>query len=101
MPFQPFSHPRKSNLALTLLAILLLLFGLTLADAAWRSQVVERAASRALVRELGLTDLSLFTEARYTRHPSQADRHAPFQDHPAALEHFPTGSLLTPPLHAP
>ncbi len=101
MPFQSFSHPRKSNLALTLLTILLLLFGLTLADAAWRSQTVERAASQALVRELGLTDLSLFTEARYTRHPSQADRHAPFQDHPAALEHFPTGSLLTPPFHAP
>lgn len=91
---------RKSNLALTVLAILLLLFGLTLADAAWRSQRTDDAASRALVRELGLTDLSLFTEARYTRHPTQADRHSPFQDHPAALEHFPTGSLM-PPVHAP
>ena len=59
-----------------------------------------RNRSRALVRDLGLTDLSLFTEARYTRHPTQADRHAPFQDHPAALEHFPTGSLM-PPVQAP
>ena len=97
----PFPYPRKSTVALTLLAILLLLFGLTLADAAWRFQTGDYTASRALVRELGLTDLSLFTEARYTRHPTQADWHAPFQDHPAALEHFPTGSLLPPPLHAP
>jgi hypothetical protein len=52
-----------------------------------------------LVRELELTDLCLFTEARYTRHPSQADRHAPFQDHPMSLEHFPTGSLIGPPQH--
>ena len=55
------------------------------------------AANRQLVRHLKLTDLCLFTEARYTRHPAMADRHAPFQDHPVALEHFPTGSLVTPP----
>lgn len=88
---------RPSRLALPVLGVLLLLFVLTLADAAWHSRTADLAASRALVRELGLTDLSLFTEARYTRHPGQADRHAPFQDHPAALEHFPTGSLLPPP----
>ena len=97
MPLRPLPPLRKANVALTVLAILLLLFGLTFADAAWRSQRVDHAASRALVRELGLTDLSLFTEARYTRHPTQADWHAPFQDHPAALEHFPTGALLPPP----
>lgn len=88
---------RPSHFALPALAILLLLFSLTLADAAWRFRTVDHAADRALVRELGLSDLALFTEARYTRHPTQADRHAPFQDHPAALEHFPTGSLLLPP----
>ena len=52
----------------------------------------------ALVRSLRLTDLCLFTEARYTRHPAMADRFAPFQDHPVALEHFPSGSLVTPPV---
>ena len=52
-----------------------------------------------LVRELTLTDLCLFTEARYTRHVSQADLHSAFQDHPAALDHFPSGSMLLPPLH--
>lgn len=51
----------------------------------------------ALVRRLGLTDLALFTEARYTRHPSQADRFTPFQEHPSSLEHFPSGSLAAPP----
>jgi len=55
------------------------------------------AGRAALVRELGLTDLCLFTEARYTRHPTQADRHSAFQDGPLSLEHFPSGSLLTPP----
>jgi hypothetical protein len=59
----------------------------------------EAGVARALVRELRLTDLCLFTEARYTRHPSQADLHTPFQDHPLALEHFPSGSLLGPPRH--
>jgi hypothetical protein len=50
-----------------------------------------------LAENLTLTDPCLFNEARYTRHPSQADLHAPFQDHPAALEHFPNGSLVRPP----
>jgi hypothetical protein len=25
------------------------------------------------------------------------DLHSPFQEHPVALEHFPSGSLVTPP----
>lgn len=57
----------------------------------------ERRERAALVRQLRLTDLCLFTEARYTRHPAMADLHAPFQDHPFAFEHFPSGSLVTPP----
>ena len=55
------------------------------------------ASNRELVRRLKLSDLCLFTEARYTRHPAMADHHAAFQDHPMALEHFPSGSLVTPP----
>jgi hypothetical protein len=51
-----------------------------------------------IVSDYGLTDPSLFTEARYTRHLSQADLHSAFQDHPHALEHFPSGSLVQPPL---
>ena len=56
-----------------------------------------REASRLMVQQLQLTDLCLFTEARYTRHPSMADLHSAFQDHPLALDHFPSGSLTTPP----
>ena len=52
-----------------------------------------------MVSRLQLTDLCLFTEARYTRHPSQADLHSAFMDHPLAFEHFPTGSLISPPAH--
>lgn len=54
------------------------------------------SAGRELVAALSLTDLALGTEARYTRHPSQADRFAPFQDGPSALEHYPAGSLFGP-----
>lgn len=90
---------RYSDRALLLLLLLLVAFALTLADAA-RLRAVRAPAlaeSGALVRGLGLTDLCLYTEARYTRHPSQADLHSAFQDHPSALEHFPTGSIVSPP----
>lgn len=52
----------------------------------------------SLMQNLQLTDLCLFTEARYTRHLSQADLNTPFQDHPLSLEHFPSGSFTQPPL---
>ncbi len=46
---------------------------------------------------LGLTDLCVATEARYTRHPAVSDPMAPFMDHPGAVEHFPTGSFWISP----
>jgi hypothetical protein len=55
-------------------------------------------AKQHLVAELGLTDFAIWTEARYTRHPSQADFFSAFQDFPGALEHFPAGSIIAPPL---
>jgi len=66
-----------------------------------QAQVSDRSAQelpalRTLVGALQLTDLSLWTEARYTRHPSQTDLFTPFQDFPSALEHFPAGSILAP-----
>ncbi len=67
---------------------------------AWRLARVNEAAivlTAELVERLQLTDPVLFTEARYTRHPSQADLHSAFQSHPMALEHFPSGSLIPPP----
>ncbi len=82
------------------LLVLLLLLGLLAAGHAANRRTSARhalAAQAALVSRLELTDLCLFTEARYTRHPSQADHFAPFQDHPRAIEHFPSGSLAAPP----
>lgn len=53
-------------------------------------------AQQRLVAVLSLTDLALWSEARYTRHPSMTDLFSPFQDHPGAPEHFPAGALLAP-----
>ena len=64
-----------------------------------------RAAGResltAVTRLLGITDLAVWTEARYTRHPSQADFFSPFQESPAAPDYFPAGSIVAPPPHLP
>ena len=61
-----------------------------------RFERFELPAGRELVARLPLTDLALGTEARYTRHPSQADWFAPFQDLPSAIEHYPAGSVFGP-----
>jgi hypothetical protein len=90
---------RKSDPLLSLFALLAGLFLWTLADSARSPRAAAERLDpvRRLVSELGLSDPALFTEARYTRHLSQADLHSAFQDHPMALEHFPSGSLLAPP----
>jgi hypothetical protein len=86
------------GLLVALLAALGLLAGL---DAARRhaGAAARLAANRALARWVGFTDPAVFTDARYTRHPSLADRHSAFQDYPLSLEHFPSGSLVLPPAH--
>jgi len=92
---------RPSTLFFGLLAVGIILLILMTVDAAI-SQRTDQAAQRQrrdIVRALALTDLCLFTESRYTRHPSMADLHSPFQDHPSALERFPSGALMRPPPH--
>jgi len=87
----------KSRVFLIITAIqIIVLIGLVV-----RSQMVLRVRladeipqKRELVKRLELTDLAIWTEARYTRHPSQADFFAPFQDGPSSLEHFPAGSVV-------
>jgi hypothetical protein len=90
---------RKSNFCLVLFGIGFLLLGLMFIHAHLQRQADLPAieAVAGVVAKLELTDLCLFTEARYTRHLSQADLHSAFQDHPVALEHFPTGSIAGPP----
>lgn len=90
---------RKSDIALSVLALCLAALLLTVADTVSRRERAGAALQekKSLVGALQLTDLSLFTEARYTRHPSQADLQTPFQDHPLSFDHFPSGSLIRPP----
>jgi hypothetical protein len=92
---------RKSNIFLIFLLAGITLVGLMFVHAAVRQRmdmplVGERGE---IVRVLGISDLCLVAEARYTRHPSLADLNTPFQDHPLALEHFPSGSIITVPPH--
>ncbi len=89
---------RKSSLLLLGWALLVVLCGVMTVHAVGRSRAAETSlsAERGLVRRLALTDLCLVTEASYTRHLSLSDIFTPFQDHPAALEHFPSGALLPP-----
>jgi len=89
---------RKSTAFLLLTALLTLAVGLLLLQAGFqrRALLPQVQRTRQLAAALELTDLALFNEARYTRHPSQADLHTAFQDHPFSLEHFPTGSLVPP-----
>lgn len=92
---------RKSDVFFSSLVVGVLLMGLMFMDAAI-SQRLDREfvrERREIVRVLTLTDLCLFTEARYTRHPSMTDLHTPFQDHPMALEHFPSGAIMAVPAH--
>ena len=92
---------RGSTIFLLFTSVSLLLFCLLPLHARYADlkALPELRAQMLTLRELQLTDLSLSTEARYTRHPALADRHAAFQDHPLALEHFPSGSLILPHLH--
>jgi hypothetical protein len=82
---------------LVLLEILTLIFLFILSSANIEKRSSEITAKRAIVRELMLTDFAVWTEARYTRHPSQADLFTPFQDYPSSFEHFPAGSIIAPP----
>lgn len=92
---------RKSDIFFIYLTVGVSLICLIFLDAAV-SQRLDREAvreRREIVRVLTLTDLCLFTEARYTRHPTMADLNTPFQDHPVSLEHFPSGAIMAPPPH--
>ncbi|MFZ5906615.1 MAG: hypothetical protein ACOYVJ_04310 [Nitrospirota bacterium] len=95
MPF------RKSDYFLGFLAVSIMLMVIMAFHAARsiRHQMPDIRAKAGMVRELHLTDLCLFTDARYTRHPAMADLHTAFQDHPVSFEHFPSGTIIAPPPH--
>jgi hypothetical protein len=90
---------RKSSVCFAFAAVTILLLCAMFLHAARRQKGDLEALEhkRMMVGALQLTDPCLFTDARYIRHLSQADFHTPFQNHPGALEHFPSGSLVSPP----
>ncbi len=57
---------------------------------------VSLVAQQRLVESLGVTDLIISTEARYTRHLSISDTVVISMDHPGALDHFPSSAFFTP-----
>lgn len=88
----------KHKIFLSLVLVELAVLGVLLVTGQRTLQggVPEMEAKQELVSVLGLTDLALWSEARYTRHPSQADFFTPFQDFPGAIDHFPAGSIISP-----
>lgn len=91
---------RNSSIFFYSLVCEVLVLSLLLAHASFREGRQQQSLDEkaAMVKTLRLTDLCLFTEARYTRHLSQADLNTPFQDHPLSFEHFPSGSFTQPPI---
>ena len=67
-----------------------------------RDQQIHRSRpqSRLVAHELQLTDLAMSTGTSYTRHPSLADFFAAHSSHPNAMDPFPAGSVVGPPLQA-
>ena len=91
---------RKSSYFFVILLLLVVTFAALFPHARQRQRAEARSldSMAGMVRTLGLTDLCLFTEASYTRHLTQTDLRTPFQELPLSLEHFPSGSLMLPPV---
>jgi hypothetical protein len=92
---------RKSNIYFLYVGGNLLLLSLLFAHALYtRAATAPLLHEKSeLVRTLKLTDLCLFTDARYTRNPAVADLYSAFSDAPMAFDHFPSSSLIGPPPH--
>ncbi len=98
-PYFNMIQLRKSTIFLSTTTALFLLFAAMFINAHLRQEAEKAsiAGMASIVRDNGLTDLCLFTEANYTRNPSQTDLQTPFQEYPMSPEHFPSGSLMPPP----
>lgn len=100
---RPAASPLRGSTAAALVFGGLAVFGVGLVAASFLADdaATRRHEAATLVAELALSDVALFTEARYTRNPSLADLHTAFQDGPASLEHFPTASFVVAPRGLP
>jgi hypothetical protein len=90
---------RKSTLFMASIAFMTILLCLAFAHAhaRQRSDMPLLMKNAYIVRLFELTDLCLFTDAQYTRNPAVVGVSTPFQDYPLSFEHFPSGSLSSPP----
>lgn len=61
-----------------------------------RGQAEDFRMFQGMVASLGLSDLALSTEARYTRHPAVSDPVVVSMDHPGAIDHFPSTFFWAP-----
>ncbi|NOR23185.1 MAG: hypothetical protein GQ542_02110 [Desulforhopalus sp.] len=87
----------STSLLMLLVVFSLLACGLTLKIIAKRSGQEENFQElRKVVFCLGLSDLALSTEARYTRHPATSDPVVVSMDHPGAIDHFPSTFFWAP-----
>ncbi|MEJ2031580.1 MAG: hypothetical protein P8Y63_00735 [Deltaproteobacteria bacterium] len=90
----------RPSVILLIVVVILTLTDIGLALNGRRHRVEQHARQPMLnivTAGLGLSDLCIATEARYTRHPAASDRVVPFMDYPGAVEHFPSGSFWAPP----
>lgn len=90
---------RPSYLALLLFATLVLVAAALHADVAARRHeaLAAGAGLRPLTLSLGLADLAVSTEARYTRHPALSDKAVVGMDLPGAIDPFPSTLFFAPP----
>jgi hypothetical protein len=91
----------KPHALALLLALAVAALFFVAADAA-RLRAARRDLAVPVTRALGLTDLALSSNARWLRHPTQAEPAAGTADAPYALDIEPAGGILLPPraLHA-
>lgn len=89
---------RRSDRALFGAALLALLLGATVLDGARlrHHSAAALASNTALVRALGIADLYVFGDAPHTRHLTQAGAFSGTRNHPGALDHSWSGSLVQP-----
>lgn len=89
---------RPSVRLLTLLSIFCLVYVVVAVTAKNSRSEQDRTflQMQTVVSYLGLTDLALSTEARYTRHPAVSDSLVISMDHPGALDHFPSTMFWAP-----
>jgi hypothetical protein len=87
----------STSLLMILTLLFLLVCGLTPLVLAKRSEQEETFLMlQKIVFHLGLSDLALSTEARYTRHPATSDTIVVSMDHPGAIDHFPSTLFWAP-----